>query len=156
MHRSVIAQLLFIFFAASSTLTAISQDRVKNLPEKYRQWLEEEVTYLISEVERETLLSLETETEREAFVEAFWRRRDTNPTPLENEFKAEHYSRLARVDDRPGEIFHHPRCSQRSAGLFLRRRNLPNRALVLQQAGIKKTRAPAFLLSALFPSPRFR
>ena len=99
MCRNVIVCLLFLFLASSSTPAAISQDRSKDLPEKHRRWLEEEVTYIISKVERQTFLSLETEEEREAFIEAFWRRRDTSPTTLANEFQEEHYARLAYVNE---------------------------------------------------------
>jgi GWxTD domain-containing protein len=72
-----------------------SDEREEKLPEPYRKWLQEEVTYIISKVERETFLSLSTETERQAFVDAFWRKRDQNPSTLENEYKTEHYERLA-------------------------------------------------------------
>jgi GWxTD domain-containing protein len=77
----------------------IQEEAIGKLPEHHRKWLTEEVTYLISPVEREVFLKLESEQEREAFVEAFWRKRDENPTTLENEYRDEHYKRLAYVNE---------------------------------------------------------
>jgi GWxTD domain-containing protein len=76
-----------------------ADEREEKLPEPHRKWLREEVTYIISEVERETFLSLGTEGERQAFIEAFWRKRDSNPSTSENEYKTEHYERLAYVNE---------------------------------------------------------
>ncbi len=78
---------------------SVSDERSKKLPEKYRTWIEEEVTYIISDVEREAFLGLETEQEREAFINAFWRKRDSTPTTPENEYREEHYKRLAYVNE---------------------------------------------------------
>ncbi|MFQ5790004.1 MAG: GWxTD domain-containing protein, partial [Acidobacteriota bacterium] len=83
---------------ATSLPVAASDDRAKSLPEQYRRWLEEEVVYIITEVERDTFLRLESLEEREAFIEAFWRKRDTNPSTPENEFRDEHYQRLEYVN----------------------------------------------------------
>jgi GWxTD domain-containing protein len=83
----------------ASALLALPQDRVDRLPEHHKKWLLEEVPYLISEVEHEVFLGLESEQEREAFVEAFWRKRDENPATLENEYREEHYRRLAYVNE---------------------------------------------------------
>ena len=69
------------------------------LPEQHRKWLEEEVVYIISDVERETFLELESEEERSAFIAAFWRKRDTNPNTLENEYKEEHYERIQYANE---------------------------------------------------------
>jgi GWxTD domain-containing protein len=76
-----------------------SDEREEKLPELYRKWLQEEVTYIISKVERETFVSLETEAERQAFIDAFWRKRDDNPTTPENEYRIEHYKRLAYANE---------------------------------------------------------
>jgi len=60
----------------------------------YRKWLEEEVVYIITPVEREVFLQLETDREREIFINAFWKQRDPTPNTPENEFKKEHYRRI--------------------------------------------------------------
>ena len=51
----------------------------KELATPYKKWLEEEVPYIISDEERSAFLQLQTNEEREQFIEAFWQRRD--PTP---------------------------------------------------------------------------
>jgi GWxTD domain-containing protein len=85
--------------AAGSWGAPASDEREKKLPELYRKWLREEATYIISDVERETFLSLSTEGERGAFIDVFWRKRDSNPSTPENEYKTEHYERLAYVNE---------------------------------------------------------
>jgi GWxTD domain-containing protein len=89
---------MFVLILAGALL-GIQEEAIGKLPEHHRKWLTEEVTYLISPVEREVFLKLESEQEREAFVEAFWRKRDENPTTLENEYRDEHYKRLAYVNE---------------------------------------------------------
>jgi GWxTD domain-containing protein len=65
------------------------------LPEKYKKWLEEEVVYIITSRERDVFRKLTTDRERDIFVEAFWKHRDPTPGTPVNEFKEEHYKRLA-------------------------------------------------------------
>lgn len=65
------------------------------LPHRYKQWLEEEVSYIITDRERSSFLKLGTDRERDIFIEAFWKQRDPTPGTPENEFKNEHYRRLA-------------------------------------------------------------
>lgn len=76
-----------------------ADERLEKLPELHRKWLTEEVVYIITDVEKETFLSLETERERSSFVEAFWRKRDQNPSTSENEYRVEHYERLAYANE---------------------------------------------------------
>lgn len=64
------------------------------LPPQYKRWLEEEVVYIISPLEKDVFLQLETDRERELFIEAFWRHRDPTQGTPENEFKEEHYQRM--------------------------------------------------------------
>jgi GWxTD domain-containing protein len=65
-----------------------------DLPERYRKWLEEEVVYTITAREREVFLKLQTDRERDIFIEAFWKQRDPTPGTPRNEFREEHYRRL--------------------------------------------------------------
>ncbi|MDI6849642.1 MAG: GWxTD domain-containing protein [Candidatus Saccharicenans sp.] len=65
-----------------------------SLPERYRKWLEEEVVYIITPKERQVFLKLQTDRERDIFLEAFWKQRDPDPATPQNEFKEEHYRRL--------------------------------------------------------------
>jgi GWxTD domain-containing protein len=72
---------------------------LKELDSSYRQWLNEDVTYIISPDERNAFLQLETNEEREQFIEQFWLRRSSNPDLPENDFKEEHYRRIAYVNE---------------------------------------------------------
>ena len=72
----------------------------KELATPYKKWLEEEVPYIISDEERSAFLQMQTNEEREQFIEAFWQRRDPTPDTVENEFKEEHYRRIAYANER--------------------------------------------------------
>jgi GWxTD domain-containing protein len=72
----------------------------KELATPYKKWLEEEVPYIITGEERSAFLQLATNEEREQFIEAFWQRRDPTPDTVENEFKEEHYRRIAYANER--------------------------------------------------------
>jgi GWxTD domain-containing protein len=66
----------------------------QNLELRYRQWLEEEVVYIITEKERDVFLRLQTDRERDIFIEAFWKQRDPTPNTPANEFRSEHERRI--------------------------------------------------------------
>jgi GWxTD domain-containing protein len=72
---------------------------LKELDSSYRQWLTEDVTYIISPEERNAFLQLDTNEEREQFIEQFWLRRSSNPDLPENDFKEEHYRRIAYTNE---------------------------------------------------------
>jgi GWxTD domain-containing protein len=72
---------------------------LKELDNAYRQWLSEDVTYIISPDERNAFLQLDTNEEREQFIEQFWLRRSSNPDLPENDFKEEHYRRIAYANE---------------------------------------------------------
>jgi GWxTD domain-containing protein len=72
----------------------------KELETPYRKWLNEDVTYIISDEERTAWKRLSTDEEREQFIEGFWLRRDPTPDSAENEFKEEHYRRIAYSNER--------------------------------------------------------
>ena len=71
----------------------------KELDTPYKKWLQEEVPYIITDEERSAFLQLQTNEEREQFIEAFWQRRDPTPDTVENEFKEEHYRRIAYANE---------------------------------------------------------
>jgi len=72
---------------------------LKELDSAYKQWLTEDVTYIISPDERNAFLQLDTNEEREQFIEQFWLRRSSNPDLPENDFKEEHYRRIAYANE---------------------------------------------------------
>jgi GWxTD domain-containing protein len=72
----------------------------KELETPYRKWLTEDVGYIITDEERQSFKKLETDEERQQFIESFWFRRDPTPDTMENEFKEEHYRRIAYSNER--------------------------------------------------------
>ncbi len=72
---------------------------LKELDTPYKQWLNEDVVYIIAPEERQSFLQLETNEEREQFIEQFWLRRSSNPDLPDNDFKEEHYRRIAYANE---------------------------------------------------------
>ncbi|HEV2446390.1 MAG TPA: GWxTD domain-containing protein, partial [Candidatus Sulfopaludibacter sp.] len=70
------------------------------VPEPYRKWVTQDVAYIITDQERAAFKALTTNEEREKFIEQFWLVRDPTPGTPENEFKTEHYRRIAYANDR--------------------------------------------------------
>ena len=73
---------------------------LKELDTPFRRWLEEDVVYIITPDERKAFLRLSTNEEREQFIETFWQKRNPNPESPDNEFKEEHYRRIAYANAR--------------------------------------------------------
>jgi GWxTD domain-containing protein len=71
----------------------------KELETPYLKWLNEDVAYIITDQERAAFKNLQADAEREHFIEQFWLRRDPTPGTLVNEFKEEHYRRIAYANE---------------------------------------------------------
>lgn len=99
--KAAVCLTVLALFAFSCALFAASADAPK-LPERFRKWLDEDVAYIITPVEKDVFLKLQTDRERDTFIEAFWKHRDPTPDSPENEFKTEHYRRLAYANQRLG------------------------------------------------------
>jgi len=89
----------FLFFLILCSLVlplqgGVEKKLIKDLPPRFRKWIEEEVVYIISPTEKEVFLQLETDRERDLFIEAFWNHKDPTSGTPKNEFKEEHYRRL--------------------------------------------------------------
>src|ERR1700691_1440621 len=69
------------------------------LSKTYKKWLNEDVVYIISDQERAAFKQLSNDEERDNFIEAFWQRRDPTPDTEENEYKEEHYRRIAYANE---------------------------------------------------------
>ena len=69
------------------------------LKKAYKDWLDKDVAYIITDEERKAFRKLETDDERERFIEEFWRRRDPDPDTDENEFREEYYERIAYTNE---------------------------------------------------------
>ena len=106
-------RLLFVLSALAVTaLPGYSQNNSKSqdpsekprnvkpeLKRAYKDWLEKDVAYIITDEERKAFKKLQTDDEREHFIEEFWRRRDPDPDTDENEFKEEYYERVAYANE---------------------------------------------------------
>jgi GWxTD domain-containing protein len=108
--RLAIAVLALTFAVPSILAQKKSNDKGQDPSEKarnvkpelkraYKDWLDKDVAYLITEEERKAFKKLETDDERERFIEEFWRRRDPDPDTDENEFREEYYERIAYANE---------------------------------------------------------
>src|SRR5918994_7635777 len=104
------AMILSFVVGASSFAVAQSQKQSQDPTEKprnvkpelkkaYKDWLDKDVTYIITDEEKKAFKKLATDDERERFIEEFWRRRDPDPDTDENEFKEEYYERIAYANE---------------------------------------------------------
>ncbi len=71
----------------------------QELSKTYKKWLEEDVVWIITDEERAAFKQLSNDEERDNFIEAFWQRRDPTPDTEENEYKEEHYQRIAYANE---------------------------------------------------------
>ncbi len=95
--------LLFVLGWTFSLLVGVSQqdsDKVAQEEEEdyYKKWLNEDVVYLLFDDERAVFKNLTTPEEKDQFIEQFWRRRDWDLTTSNNEYREEHYRRIAYVN----------------------------------------------------------
>lgn len=92
-----IAEPAFFFTLFSLILASCSMKQMeKNLDPEGQKFLSE-VRYLITKGEREAFLELPP-SERDQFIEEFWKRRDLDPETEENKFKEEYYQRIEEAN----------------------------------------------------------
>ncbi len=89
----IVVSLLLVTLLSTPAIST-ADERMDRLPEQYKKWLEQEVVYIITPRERDAFLDLQVTPEYEAFINAFWQRRDPDPLTPVNEFKEEHYRRF--------------------------------------------------------------
>src|SRR6266446_5059174 len=110
--KASVRLVIFLLVLADASLFGFAQDprqtqdpmekprNVKpELKKAYKDWLDKDVTYIITDEERKAFKKLATDDEREKFIEEFWRRRDPDPDTDENEFKEEYYERIAYANE---------------------------------------------------------
>jgi GWxTD domain-containing protein len=71
----------------------------QELGSTYKKWLNEDVRWIITPEELSAFKQLSNDEERDQFIEQFWLRRDPTPDTEENEFKEEHYRRIAYANE---------------------------------------------------------
>jgi GWxTD domain-containing protein len=98
--------LLASFVLALSVSGIFAQDlpnRKRNdKPEGKRsleKWIDEDMRWIITPQERDAFKKLTTDEERENFIEIVWRKRDPDPDTEENEYRDQHYERLAYANE---------------------------------------------------------
>ncbi len=89
---------LLILVAACLLLAGAGDAQKPKLPGSYQKWLDEEVVYIITPLERDVFLKLQSDRERDLFTEAFWKHRNPTPDSPLNEAKNEHYRRINYVN----------------------------------------------------------
>ena len=97
-HAAAVAVVLFALVFPP----AVPAQAKVGVPERFRKWLDEEVVYIITSHERDVFLHLQTDKERDMFIEAFWKQRDPTPGTPENEYKID----LTKRFDYANKEFH--------------------------------------------------
>ena len=87
--------LVMAAWQANPYINRASTQTEQQLDSRWQNWLNEDVIYIISDQERAAFALLKTDEERQQFVEQFWERRNPTPGAPQNEFKEEHYRRIA-------------------------------------------------------------
>ena len=79
------------------------REQQKNLRQElkgvYKKWVDEDVWWIITDQEMQAFKSLSNDEERDQFIENFWLRRNPNPDSPENEYREEHYARIAYANE---------------------------------------------------------
>ncbi len=65
----------------------------------YKKWVDEDVRWIITDQEMQAFKHLSNDEERDQFIENFWLRRNPNPDSPENEYREEHYARIAYANE---------------------------------------------------------
>ncbi len=71
----------------------------RELKGEYKQWVDQDVRWIITDEELKAFRQLSNDEERDQFIEAFWQRRNPNPDSPENEFREQHYQRIAYANE---------------------------------------------------------
>jgi len=72
----------------------------EELKSVYKNWLEQDVSYIITDEERKAFKALKTDEERDQFIEQFWLRRDPDPDTPENEYKEQYFERIQYANEK--------------------------------------------------------
>jgi GWxTD domain-containing protein len=86
--------------ARPADMQKTKQVKESGLTDYYKKWLNEDVYYIISDEEKGVFKALTTNEERENYIEQFWLRRNPDPREGGNQFKIEHYRRIAYANER--------------------------------------------------------
>ena len=79
--------------------TAAGHPAQEGLRQVYAKWLSEDIVYIITPEEARAFKMLKTDEQRETFIEQFWLRRDSDPSTKDNEYRRQHYARIAHANE---------------------------------------------------------
>ena len=85
--------------AAEQDISERPRNIKKEKTNVFKKWVDEDVAYIITEDEKRAWKKLQTDDEREKFIEQFWRRRDPDPDTEVNEYLEEHFERVAYANE---------------------------------------------------------
>ena len=71
----------------------------QELKGSYKTWVEQDVRWIITDQELSAFKHLSNDEERDQFIENFWLRRNPNPDSPDNEYREEHYARIAYANE---------------------------------------------------------
>lgn len=100
--------ILFISLLAFPLEVSSGIQSEGELPPRFKKWLEQEVNYIITPLEKEVFFQLQADRERDFFIQAFWKNRDPTSGTPENEFKEEHYRRINYANHQFGRTIPKP------------------------------------------------
>jgi GWxTD domain-containing protein len=110
LFRSFIGLLLMLLIAGGTMPASLAQEKQRKDPNErkkreelksvYKNWLEQDVNYIITDEERKAFKALKTDEERDQFIEQFWLRRDPDPDTPENEYKDQYYERIQYANEK--------------------------------------------------------
>ena len=114
LFRRIVGIAMTLMLLAGSIPAALAQDNKKEEKKKqkeptakqkaelksvYKKWIDEDVSYIITDDERKAFKALKTDEERDQFIEQFWLRRDPDPDTPENEYKDQYYERIQYANE---------------------------------------------------------
>ncbi len=71
----------------------------QELKGSYKTWVDQDVRWIITDEELSAFKHLSNDEERDQFIENFWLRRNPNPDSPDNEYREEHYARIAYANE---------------------------------------------------------
>jgi len=98
--KKTIVGLICMALTSSIVIVGAQRPAPKDDDDFFKKWLEEDAAYIITKDELAAAKRLTTPEEKDAFIRAFWERRDPTPGTVENEFRDEHYRRVARANEK--------------------------------------------------------
>ncbi|HYY68739.1 MAG TPA: GWxTD domain-containing protein, partial [Terriglobales bacterium] len=96
---SALCSVTVLAFLLVNSLCFAAKTREKDLSERYRKWLAQEVVYIITNEEKQAFLNLDSDEARDKFIEQFWEIRNPAPGAPTNPYKEEIYRRIQYANE---------------------------------------------------------